>query len=40
MSAMVAQNSPNALEATESVLDRLGNTLSNEEFLANLRTGA
>jgi len=39
MSAMVSQNSPNALEATESILDRLGNTSSNEEFLANLRTG-
>ena len=38
MTAMISQNSPNSLEATERLLERLGRTDTNEEFLASLRT--
>ena len=38
MTAMISQNSPNQLEATERLLDRLTRTSSNEEFLASLKT--
>jgi transcription termination factor Rho len=38
MTAMIGQNSPNALEAAERLLDRLQRTASNEEFLASLKT--
>ena len=33
MTAMISQNSPNQLEATERLLERLARTTSNEEFL-------
>ena len=36
MTAMISQNSPNQLEATERLLERLARTSSNEEFLASL----
>ena len=36
MTSMINSNSPNALEATERVLDRLRKTTSNAEFLATL----
>jgi transcription termination factor Rho len=38
MTAMISQNSPNQLEATERILERLAKTSSNEEFLASLKT--
>jgi transcription termination factor Rho len=38
MTAMISQNSPNQLEATERLLERLARTSSNEEFLASLKT--
>jgi len=38
MTAMISQNSPNQLEATERLLERLAKTSSNEEFLASLKT--
>jgi transcription termination factor Rho len=38
MVAMISQNSPNQLEATERVLERLAKTSSNEEFLATLKS--
>ena len=38
MAAMISQNSPNQLEATERVLERLARTRTNEEFLASLKT--
>ncbi len=38
MTAMISQNSPNQLEATERLLERIARTNSNEEFLASLRT--
>jgi transcription termination factor Rho len=38
MTAMISQNSPNSLEATERLLERLGRAETNEEFLASLRT--
>ena len=38
MTAMIAQNAPNQLEATERLLERLARTSTNEEFLASLRT--
>jgi transcription termination factor Rho len=39
MTAMISQNSPNQLEATERLLEQIARTNSNEEFLASLRTG-
>ncbi|MXW27108.1 MAG: transcription termination factor Rho [Dehalococcoidia bacterium] len=38
MTAMISQNSPNSLEATERLLERLGRSETNEEFLSSLRT--
>ncbi len=38
MTAMISQNSPNQLEATERLLERIARTRSNEEFLASLKT--
>jgi transcription termination factor Rho len=38
MTAMISQNSPNQLEATERLLERIARTTTNEEFLASLRT--
>jgi len=38
MTAMISQNSPNQMEATERLLDRLGRTATNEEFIASLKT--
>ncbi len=38
MTAMISQNSPNQLEATERLLERIARTNSNEEFLASLKT--
>jgi len=38
MTAMISQNSPNQLEATERLLERLARTSSNEEFLTSLKT--
>jgi transcription termination factor Rho len=38
MTAMISQNSPNQLEATERLLDRLSRTQTNEEFLMSLKT--
>ncbi len=38
MTAMISQNSPNQLEATERLLDRLTRTTTNEEFLTSLKT--
>ena len=35
---MISQNSPNSLEATERLLERLGRSETNEEFLSSLRT--
>ena len=37
MTAMIASNSPNQTEATERMLERLGRTQNNAEFLATLR---
>ena len=38
MTAMISQNSPNQLESTERLLERIARTNSNEEFLASLKT--
>jgi transcription termination factor Rho len=38
MTAMISQNSPNQLEATERLLERMARTSSNDEFLASLKT--
>ena len=38
MTAMISQNSPNQLESTERLLERMARTRSNEEFLAGLKT--
>ncbi len=38
MTAMISQNSPNQLEATERLLERLARTTTNEEFLSSLKT--
>ncbi len=38
MTAMISQNSPNQLEATERLLERLARTNNNEEFLASLKS--
>ena len=38
MAAMIAQSSPNPLEATERLLERMSKTASNEEFLASLKS--
>lgn len=38
MAAMISQNSPNQLEATERLLERMGKTTSNDEFLASLKS--
>ena len=38
MTAMISQNSPNQLEATERLLERMARASSNEEFLAGLKT--
>jgi len=38
MTAMISQNSPNQLEATERLLERMARTATNEEFLASLKT--
>lgn len=40
MVSMLGSNSPNPTEATERVLDRLGRTHDNAEFLANLKQEA
>jgi transcription termination factor Rho len=40
MTAMISANSPNPSEATERLLERLGRTQNNEEFLNTLRTEA
>jgi transcription termination factor Rho len=38
MTAMISQNSPNQLEATERLLERIARSPSNEEFLNSLKT--
>ncbi len=38
MTAMISQNSPNQLEATERLLERLARTSTNDEFLSSLKT--
>jgi len=38
MTAMISQNSPSQLEATERLLERLARTSTNEEFLGSLKT--
>lgn len=38
MTAMISQNSPNQLEATERLLERIARTNTNEEFLTSLKT--
>ena len=38
MTAMISQNSPNQLEATERLLERIARTSTNEEFLSTLKT--
>ena len=38
MVAMISQNSPNQLEATERLLERLSRSSSNDEFLQGLKT--
>jgi transcription termination factor Rho len=38
MTAMISQNSPNQLEATERLLERIARTSSNDEFLTSLKT--
>ncbi len=38
ITAMLSQNSPNQLDATERLLERLAKTSTNEEFLATLKT--
>ncbi len=38
MTAMISQNSPNQLEATERLLERLARTTTNEEFITSLKT--
>jgi transcription termination factor Rho len=37
MTALVGQNSQNSTEPTELILERLGRTRTNEEFLATLK---
>ena len=38
MTAMISQNSPNQLEATERLLERIARTSTNEEFLAGVKS--
>lgn len=38
MAAMISQNSPNQLEATERLLERMAKTSNNDEFLASLKS--
>ena len=38
MTAMISQNSPNQLEATERLLERIARTTTNEEFVNGLKT--
>ena len=38
MTAMISQNSPNQIEATERLLERIARTSTNEEFLGTLKT--
>jgi hypothetical protein len=38
MVAMISQSSPNQLEATERLLERLSRAQSNDEFLTGLKT--
>jgi len=38
MTAMISQNSPNQLESTERLLERIARTSTNEEFLSGLKT--
>ncbi len=38
MTAIISQNSPNQLESTERLLERMARTHSNEDFLAGLKT--
>ncbi len=38
MTAMISQNAPNQLEATERLLERIARTNSNDEFLTSLKT--
>jgi transcription termination factor Rho len=38
MTAMISQNSPNQLESTERLLERIARTSTNEEFLGSLKT--
>lgn len=38
MTAMISQNSPNQLEATERLLERIARSPSNDEFLNSLKT--
>jgi transcription termination factor Rho len=38
MAAMISQNSPNQLEATERLIERLARSSTNEEFLTGLKT--
>jgi transcription termination factor Rho len=38
MAAMISQNSPSQLEATERLLERMAKTDTNEEFLASLKS--
>ncbi len=38
MTAMISQNSPNQLESTERLLERIARTSTNEEFLSSLKT--
>jgi hypothetical protein len=35
---MISQNSPNQLEATERLLERIARTSTNDEFLSTLKT--
>ena len=38
MAAMISQNSPNQLEATERLLERMAKTADNDEFLTSLKS--
>ena len=38
MTAMISQSSPNNLEATERLLERIARTSTNDEFLSTLKT--
>jgi transcription termination factor Rho len=38
MTAMISQNSPNQLEATERLLERIARSTTNEEFISSLKT--